>query len=303
MWKGFFLPINNKSTHISQNSLPKRPLGRTGFKVSIIGFGGIVVMNEDSVHAGKVVAEAIDKGVNYFDVAPSYGDAELKLGPALKPFRKNVHLACKTGQRSFSGAADELKQSLKRLETDYFDVYQLHGLDDIEKDVKAALGKDGAIKAFVEAKKNGLIRNIGFSCHSPAAAITAMNEFEFDTIMFPVNFCTHFNSGMETEVIALAKKRNMGIIGIKAIAKQKRDVKSAEVHYPKCWYEPLDDPDAVELALNWAISQDISLTIPPGEESLFKLCLKSALYRRKLTESQMEQLKTISYNAEPVFKT
>ena len=295
------MPLNNKSAHTGESSLPKRLLGKTGLKVSIIGMGGIVVMNESPAHCRQVIAEAIDKGVNYFDVAPSYGDAELKLGPALKPFRKGVHLACKTGQRSYSGAAAELKQSLKRLETDYLDVYQLHGLVDVEKDVKAALGSDGAIKAFVEAKKAGVIRNIGFSAHSPLVAITAMKEFEFDTIMFPVNFCIHFNSGLKTEVLALAKKLNMGIIGIKAVAKQKRQEKTNALSYPKCWYEPFDDPQIVELALYWTLSQDISLTIPAGEESLFRLSLKLAPHCKKLTEPQIKQLKAISSVVEPIF--
>jgi predicted aldo/keto reductase-like oxidoreductase len=295
------LPLINNTANTGKSSLPQRPLGKTGLKVSIIGMGGIVVMNAEPSHAGKVAAEAIDKGVNYFDVAPSYGDAELILGPALKPFRKDVYLACKTGQRSRSGAASELKQSLKHLETDHLDVYQLHGLVDVEKDVKTALGKDGAIKTFVEAKKAGVVRNIGFSAHSPAAAITAMKEFEFDTIMFPVNFCTHFNSGLETEVLALAKKQNMGIIGIKAIAKQKRRKSDIGVSYPKCWYEPFDDYQIVEPALSWALEQDISLTIPPGEESLFRLCLELAPHCRKLTESQLKNLEAISSAVEPIF--
>jgi len=291
----------NTANNSSQKPLPKRPLGKTGLNVSIIGMGGIVVRDTEPDHARRIVADAIDKGVNYFDVAPLYGDAEIKLGPALKPFRKDVYLACKTGQRSYAAAAAELKESLKRLETDHFDVYQLHGLDDIEKDVKAALGKDGAIKAFVEAKKAGVIRNIGLSVHRPSAAIMAMNEFDFDTIMFPVNFRTHFSCNLESEVLAIAKKRNMGIIGIKAIAGQKCSQGAMSVSYPKCWYEPIDDPDTAELALNWALQQDISLTLPPGDESLFKLCLSLAQSCKKLTELEIEQLKKIASAAEPLF--
>jgi predicted aldo/keto reductase-like oxidoreductase len=296
------LPLNNNTDKTGQSSLQKRVFGKTGLKVSIIGFGGIVVMGENPAHAGKVVAEAIEKGVNYFDVSPSYGDAELKLAPALKPFRKNVHLACKTGRRDSIGAAEELKQSLKHLETDYLDVYQLHGLVDVEKVVKPALGKNGAIKTFIEAKKAGVIRNIGFSAHSPAAAITAMKEFDFDTIMFPVNFVTHFNGGLETEVLAMAAKQNLVIIAIKAIAKQKRQANIAPDRFPKCWYEPYEDPAIVELALNWTLSQNISLAIPSGEENLFKMCLDFAKNCRKLTQSQIERLKEIASALEPIFE-
>jgi len=296
-----FEQIKTVSKNSRQKPLPKRQLGKTGFNVSIIGLGGIVVMNQEDSQAGRIVSDAVEKGVNYFDVAPSYGNAELKLGPALKPFRKDVYLACKTGQRTYSGALDELKGSLKNLQTDYLDVYQLHGLVDVEKDVKTALGKDGAIKAFVEAKKNGIIRNIGFSAHTPAAAITAMKEFEFDTIMFPVNFSTHFDSNFEAEVLALAAQQHLGIIGIKAIARRKRQEKAPKDSYQKCWYEPFDNPEIVELALNFAFSQNISLTIPPGEESLFRLCLKFAPYCGKLTKKQLKRLETIASADEPIF--
>ena len=106
--------------------LPQRQYGQTGVKLSIIGFGGIVVDGAEQQHANRLVAEAFEKGVNYFDVSPTYGDAELELGPALKPYRKNVFLACKTGQRRREGASEELNESLKRLHTDYLDLYQLH---------------------------------------------------------------------------------------------------------------------------------------------------------------------------------
>ena len=139
----------------NKKHFPTRQLGQTGMEVSAIGFGGIVVMNAQPGHAAEVVAQSVEAGINYFDVAPTYGDAEIKLGPALKPFRKNVFLACKTTQRNKKEAAEELENSLERLQTDYLDVYQLHAITEVEKDVKAALSKTGAIQTFLEAKKNG----------------------------------------------------------------------------------------------------------------------------------------------------
>ena len=102
--------------------LEKRTLGRTSEKLSLLGFGGIVVMDATPAEAAERVARAIEYGVNYFDVAPSYGDAEIKLGPALQPYRKNVFLACKTQERSKEGARKELEQSLKHLYTDHLDL-------------------------------------------------------------------------------------------------------------------------------------------------------------------------------------
>lgn len=107
-------------------NLSQREYGQTGVKLAIIGFGGIVVKDAEQQHANRIVAEAFEKGVNYFDLAPTYGDAELKLGPALEPYRKNAFLACKTTERQREGASEELKESFKRLRTDYFDLYQLH---------------------------------------------------------------------------------------------------------------------------------------------------------------------------------
>ena len=107
--------------------MDKRAYGKTGEKLSIVGFGGIVVMNEKPSSASRIVAQAVERGINYFDVAPSYGNSEKILGPALEPYRNSVFLACKTGKRTKNEAATELHRSLKRLRTDHFDLYQLHG--------------------------------------------------------------------------------------------------------------------------------------------------------------------------------
>ena len=121
----------------------------------MIGFGGILVTGVEQPVADRRVAEAVERGVNYFDVAPQYGDAEIKLGPALQPHRAHVFLAGKTLERTRAGAAAELKRTLERLRTDHLDLYQLHALTDLEKDVDAAFGKDGALETFIEAKKAG----------------------------------------------------------------------------------------------------------------------------------------------------
>ena len=112
--------------------LPKRLLGKTGYRVSILGLGGMTVRNIEQQRAHRLVIESIEKGVNYFDVAPTYGDAELKFGPALKPYRDKIFLACKTTCRDKDGAHKELRNSLTRLQTDYLNLYQFHALNDIE---------------------------------------------------------------------------------------------------------------------------------------------------------------------------
>ena len=165
--------------------LERRTLGRTGEKLSIIGFGGIVVRDATAAQAAERVAHAIDRGVNYFDVAPSYGNAEAMLGPALEPYRKNVFLACKTLERSRDGATAELEASLRHLRTDHVDLYQLHAVTKKE-DVAQILGPSGALEAFVAARAAGKTRFLGFSAHNVDAALALIQAFSFDTILFPI---------------------------------------------------------------------------------------------------------------------
>ena len=134
--------------------MEKRAYGNTGEQLSMIGFGGILVMNAEPEAAAHIVAEAVDRGINYFDVAPSYGNAEERLGPALEPYRDRVFLACKTGKRTRDEAAAELRDLLQRLRTDHFDLYQLHGLTTREE-LEQAFAPGGAMETFVAARDQG----------------------------------------------------------------------------------------------------------------------------------------------------
>ena len=277
-------------------------LGKTGLKVSRIAFGGIVVMNTEPEAASAAVEFAVENGINYFDIAPSYGNAEEKLGPALAPFRKDVHLACKSHERDAAGTKRLLDESLKKLQTDHFELYQLHGITDVEKDVKASFAKGGAMEIILDAKKNGIIHNVGFSAHSPEAALAAMNLYDFDTIMYPVNFCTHFTSGFETEPLKEAKKRGMGIIALKALALQKwQDGEELKKKYSKCWYHPLDDPETARLALNWTLNRGADIAIPPGEEALFRLCVANLPKCGKLSGEETKRLSDLAAKSDPIF--
>jgi len=275
-------------------------LGKTELMVSPLGFGGIVVMNSRAEQAASIVEEAVEFGINYFDVAPAYGNAEEKLGPALEPFRKDIFLSCKTHLRDAAGARDALGQSLKHLRTDYFDLYQLHGLIDVEKDVKAAFAVGGAMEIVLEAKRAGVIRNIGFSAHTSEAALAAMNEYDFDTVMYPVNFATHLNNNFEADVLAEAKKRDMGIIALKAMAQRKWRDDEANKKWPKCWYEPIDDPHLAKLALSWTLGQGVSLALPPGEEALFRMAMEIYPECRELDEAGMAELREYANNGEAI---
>jgi predicted aldo/keto reductase-like oxidoreductase len=198
--------------------MDKRILGKTGEKLSIIGFGGIVVAKEEQRDANYYVAEAIDSGVNYFDVAPTYFDAEDKLGPALESKRNEIFLACKTEDRTKLGAEELLHKSLKKLKTDHFDLYQLHAMYTME-DVEKVFAPDGAMETFLKAKENGLIRYIGFSAHSEEVAIALMNKYEFDSMLIPVNWVNIYNSGFGVKALEKATEMGIGRLAIKAMAR------------------------------------------------------------------------------------
>jgi len=285
---------------IRRKPLPKRILGRTRENISIVGLGGVVYMNEEQDTVNQIVRNAIDHGVNYFDVAPTYGNAEELLGPALKPFREDVFLACKTQKRDRAGAEEELKQSLLRLKTDYIDLYQLHALKEI-REVDQALGWRGAMDSLLKAKEEGKIRYIGFSAHSSEAALRAMDKFDFDTILFPINYVSFYNKNFGAEVIEKAREKKMGILAIKGLARQPWPDNAQKEHWPKAWYQPITDPEESYLAFRFTLSQQITAAVPPGDIRLFKRALEIAHSFTPINDQEKRQLMKLANSLEPLF--
>jgi aryl-alcohol dehydrogenase-like predicted oxidoreductase len=283
--------------------LPRRPYGRGRIPLSVIGFGGILVSSVEQAVADRRVAEAVERGVNYFDVAPQYGDAEIKLGPALQTYRAGVFLAGKTLERTRAGAAAELKRTLKRLRTDHIDLYQLHALIDLQKDVDVAFGKDGALEAFIEAKKAGAIRHLGFSAHTVEAALAAMDRYDFDSVLFPINFTNYFKGNFGRTVIEQAQAKGLTILALKMLCRQQWDENDpSRQKYAKCWYQPVTDRREAELALRFTLGQPVTAAIPPGEESLFRLALDLAADFRPLTGVELKELQALAGTLRPIFQ-
>ncbi len=297
-------PLNVAGQTEQHDSLfPKRALGKTGEKLSIIGLGGIVVMDTEPKAASNIVAEAFDRGINYFDVAPSYGNAEERLGPALEPYRKRSFLACKTNKRDAASAAAELENSLKNLRTDHFDLYQLHAMTTME-DVEKAFGPKGAMETFLTARKAGKIRFIGFSAHSVEAALALMERFDFDTILFPFNFVLYSQAQFGPQVLERANQKKMGVLALKGMAKTlwPKDMKESERPQPKCWYQPADMPEEATLALRWTLSQPITAAVPPGDEKYFRLAMDVAQRFEPLRAEEEKSLMARATGVEPLFR-
>jgi predicted aldo/keto reductase-like oxidoreductase len=283
--------------------IPKRRY-KDDVQLSVVGFGGIVVCGQEQSAADRQVAASFDRGVNYYDVAPSYfdGEAEQKLGVALKPFRNRVFLACKTQKRDAAGAREELERSLKRLYTDHFDLYQFHAVSSM-KDVEQILAPGGAGELFRKAKQEGKVRYMGMSAHDAQAAIALMDAFPCDSILFPVNYITWSQGNFGPQILEHAKKKGVARLALKAMAKTRWPAGARKTSkYPKAWYEPLDDPTLASQAVRFTLSEDITAAIPPGDERLYEMMLDFAASFKPLSAAERKQLLASASGVKPIFE-
>ncbi len=297
------LPSMNSFAEVKlhENSIPRRKLGRADDELSILGFGGIMLNKNTQEFANENIAKAFDNGINYFDVAPSYGNAQERMGPALKPYRDKCFLACKTTKRDKMGAEEELNQSLQKLETNHFDLYQMHALTTVDE-VNRAFAPDGAMETFLKAKQEGKIRHLGFSAHSEGAALRALELFDFDTLLFPFNFVCWNAGNFGPQVFEKAKQRNMGILALKSMALTTLK-KGEEKVYPNCWYRPVMDDETLNMAFRYTLSMDLTAAVSPGESKLFWKGVEMARHFTPINENEREKLLALAKITEPVFKT
>ena len=289
------------ATKTPTNPIAKRTLGKTGEQLSMIAFGGIVVMDETTGQASNIVAEAVDRGINYFDVAPSYGNAQERLGPALEPYRKNCFLACKTEGRKKEDSRKQLEESLRLLKTDHVDLYQFHALTKMAE-LDTVLGPGGAMETMEAAKKEGKIRYIGFSVHSAETAVAAMDRYNFDTILFPLNWVLVSRAGFGPQILKKAQEKQMGILCLKSMAKTVWPASEKKDHpEPKCWYQPAGFPDEASLGLRWTLGHPITAAIPPGDERFFRLAMDVAQNYKPLEAHEEQALLAGGHGVEPIF--
>jgi aryl-alcohol dehydrogenase-like predicted oxidoreductase len=259
-------------------------------------------MGHEQKDVDRMVADAFHAGINYFDVAPSYGDgeAETKLGPALEPHRKNVFLACKTTKRDAEGAGVEMERSLERMRTGHFDLYQFHAVTTL-KDVDQILGPMGAAETFLKARKDGKIRYIGASAHSAEAALALMDRFPLDSVLFPVNYVCWEQGNFGPQILDKAKQKGVARLALKAMA-YTRWPEGAQRKYANCWYQPVDDPELVDKAVRFTLSQDVTAAIPPGNLQLFQLAMNAARSFKPLSAGERTELLASTKGVQPIFR-
>jgi predicted aldo/keto reductase-like oxidoreductase len=198
-------------------SIPSRTLGRTGQKVTLLGLGGEGVLRtvgQDKA-ASALINRALDLGITYCESARAYSGSEAYYGEALKERRKDILLTSKSHDRTKKGALLHLHETLRNMRTDHLDLWQVHDVRE-EQDIEEIFGPGGAIEAFVQAKEQGKTRFIGVTGHhDPSIIKRCIEQFDFDTVLMPINPAEHAYQSFIDNVLPLAQKKGMGIIGMK----------------------------------------------------------------------------------------
>lgn len=252
-------------------------LGKSGLEITSVFYGGIVSMQDGQESSDKYVEYAINKGINYFDVAPTYGDAEEKLGNSLRPYRKDVHLACKTRERDLEGAKRALDRSLELLHTDYFDNYQLHEIATVEE-VERAFSKGGTFEMCLRGKEEGVFKHLGITCHTEEAALRALELYDFETVLFPTNWGLNIRKGFGNRLLPVCAEKNVGILGMKSMVHRSwnNPEEQSSSLYTKSWCMPIQ-PECVDLriaAMKYAYAMGASALVPPGNFECFKFAVE-----------------------------
>ena len=285
------------------SGMPRRVLGRTKQQISIVGYPGLALSKVPQPEADVALRAGFDAGINYFDVAPAYGDAEIKMGNAIaatKIPRDQFFLSCKTRQRTAAGVRSELERSLTRLKTDRFELYQLHVMS-TAADVNQVFGPGGAMEELVKARDEGKVRWLGFSAHTKEAALDLLGRFKFDTVMYPVNFIEHFTNQFDPEVLALCRKNDAAVIAIKPISAGgwKPGEKRTRNNW---WYRVLEEQSEIDQAVRFALSLDPVVTIlPTSFLDLTEKSIVAAKNFRPASDADLDAMRELAGKYVPLF--
>jgi aryl-alcohol dehydrogenase-like predicted oxidoreductase len=238
--------------------IAKAPFGKTGHQSTRTLFGAAALSDVTQSEADRTMELVLDHGLNHIDVAASYGDAELRLGPWLEKHRGEFFLASKTGERAYADARDEIHRSLERLRTDHLDLIQLHNLAE-EDEWELAMSDDGALRACVEAREEGLVRFIGVTGHGLGIAAMhrrSLERFPFDSVLFPYSYVLLRDEGYRADVdalLAVCRERGVAVQTIKSLTRRPW----GERHQTRAtWYEPLEEQADIDVAVHWVLGHE-----------------------------------------------
>jgi predicted aldo/keto reductase-like oxidoreductase len=300
------------SAHLSQGGDPLEPpqqkivtapFGRTEHDSTRIIFGAAALSAVSQADADATLELLRSHGINHIDVAASYGDAELRLGPHLANHRDDYFLATKTGERTGALAFEEIQRSLERLQTDRIDLIQLHNLVD-EEEWETAFARGGAIEAVVEAQAQGMVNYLGVTGHGLTVArqhLRSLEQYPFDSVLLPFNFPLMRNPAYREDfeaLLAVCAEQEVAVQTIKSITRAPWGDREQTA---STWYEPLTDPAAIDLAVWWVLGRNGVFLNTVGDITILPAVLDAAeRFNGRPDEEQMRQLEA-SFGMEPLF--
>ncbi|MGH9103028.1 MAG: aldo/keto reductase [Acidimicrobiales bacterium] len=242
-----------------------RRLGRLGHQSSVLIYGAAALSQVSQEEADRSIQEAVDAGINHFDVAAAYGEAEVRMGPWMSRIRERIFLATKTGRRHADDAWRQIQASLGRLQVDSVDLIQLHEVGNLEE-LDKVTGPGGALEAAVRARDEGLAGAVGITGHGSDAPVThleALRRFPFDTVLTPWNYVLGTDPRYRAAYEALVEEvraQDVGLMTIKTVPR--RNWLPEDHQRYATWYEPFDEQERVTAAVSWVLSHPEVTGIP-----------------------------------------
>jgi predicted aldo/keto reductase-like oxidoreductase len=277
------------------DAVQQRRLGRLEHQSSVLIYGAAALGEVDQDTADASVQLALEAGINHFDVAASYGDAELRLGPWMPRIRDRIFLATKTGLRDRDAAWAQINQSLERLQTDRLDLIQVHAVGDVEE-LDLVTGPGGSLEAVVRAREEGLAGAVGITGHghqAPATHLEALRRFPFDTVLSPINYVLAQDPAYLADyqaLVAEVQAQDAGLMIIKSVARRNWPPQPATHDYGT-WYEPFDDQARISAAVAWVLSHpEVTGIATPGDVRLLPMVIEA---ERRLPETSLGEAETV----------
>ncbi|MBW1685898.1 MAG: aldo/keto reductase [Deltaproteobacteria bacterium] len=284
--------------------LPSLPFGRTGHESKRLIFGAAALRNVSQEEADRALELLLAHGVNHIDAAPRYGDAELRVGPWMTRHRDAFFLATKTDERGYAEARAQIRRSLERLQTSHLDLIQLHNL--VEPDGwEIALGDQGALRAALEAREEGLVRFIGVTGHGTKVArmhMRSLERFAFDSVLLPYNPSMMAQPEYAADferLLATCQDRGLAVQTIKSLAR--RRWREGETATHPTWYAPFTDPADIRRAVHWALGRPGIFVNSAASLSLLPAILEAAASFEAAPDEAEVQAAAERLGVEPLF--